>query len=191
MPLIYALVLIIRSATGDFTALGADPAEELMSYLGQWALIGIIVTLAISPLNRRVPRLRLIRYRRLFGLWAFACVCLHMVLYTVVLSGLNMEVLLSDILERPFIILGVLGFLMLVPMAITSTAGWRRRLGRNWSRLHRLIYLVTGVALVHFFLQVRSDYGEFVLISTVAILLLLLRLPFQKLKSLFRQARQH
>lgn len=175
LPLLYAATLIARSAAGDLSALGADPSEELMSYLGEWGLRGIIVTLAISPIQRLAPKLRLIRYRRLFGLWAFAFLCLHAALYIIVISGLNVLTLLEDILERPFIILGVLGFLLLLPLAITSTAYWKGRLGPYWRRLHRLIYLAALVGLGHFFLQVRSDYGEFVLTALVAGALLLSR----------------
>lgn len=180
MPLLWGLVLVFRSASGDPVALGADPAKTLMSYLGEWAIRGIAITLAISPLQRRFPKLRLIRYRRAWGLWAFAYVCIHFSLYTLAIAGLDLTILLEDIKERPFIILGMSGFLLLIPLAVTSTRGWQRRLGPGWRKLHRLVYLVAIVALIHFFLQVRSNYLEFVLMALVLVPLLLIRLPWQR-----------
>lgn len=166
---------------GDIAALGADPAEELMSYLGEWGLIGVAITLTVTPVQRRAPRLRLIRYRRALGLWTFAYIVLHLVLYVAIISGFELSTLIADVTERPFIILGMLGFLMLLPLAVTSTSGWQKRLGRQWRQLHRLVYAVAIVGLLHFFLQVRSDYGEFVLMATIILGLLAYRLPIKKL----------
>lgn len=174
-PLLYGLLLALRSASGDIDALGADPAETLMSYLGEWGIRGLIITLFISPLNRFMPTLRLIRYRRLFGLWAFAYVCMHLFLYAIVITGLDIRTLVEDLFERPFIILGMLGFLLLLPLAITSTRGWQKRLGRKWRQLHRLVYIAILIGLTHFFLQVRSDYLEFVLTALIVAGLLFFR----------------
>ena len=184
LPLLYGCYLAIRTAMGDSTALGADPAEELMSYLGEWGLIGLAATLTVTPIQRQAPKLRLIRYRRALGLWTFTYIVLHLVFYVVVISGLDLSTLITDITERPFIILGALGFLMLLPLAITSTLGWQRQLGRNWRRLHRLVYAVAIAGLLHFFLQVRSDYGEFVFMAVIILGLLAYRLPIKKLRGL-------
>lgn len=175
-PLFYSGFLVWRALGGDIAALGADPAESLMSYLGEWAIILLIVTLTVSPLNQYVPAWRLIRYRRAWGLWTFVYVCVHLLLYVGVIIEFDLATLVEDLLERPFIILGMLGFCLLIPLAVTSTRGWQRRLGQGWRKLHRLIYLVAIAGTIHFFLQVRSDYTDFALIAVPMSALLLFRL---------------
>lgn len=174
-PLLYYLFKVVQTLTSDPLALGADPVEQLMSHLGETAIYGLIITLSITPLQRALPRLRLIRYRRALGLWTFTYVSLHFCLYTAGINGFDFNLLLKDLLERPFIILGALGFVCLVPLAVTSTRGWQARLGARWRKLHQLIYVIALIALVHFFMQVRSDYAEFVPVALLIVGLLLIR----------------
>lgn len=182
-PLLYCIFLAVQSQTTDPLALGADPLEHLMSMLGEYAIYGLTITLAVTPLNRVFPGLRLIRYRRALGLWAFTYAALHLVLYIVGIVGFDLGVLLKDLCERPFIILGTLAFSLLVPLAITSTRKWQARLGVRWRKLHRLIYVASIAALVHFFMQVRSDYAEFVPVAVLIIGLLLVRLALNRTRA--------
>ncbi len=174
-PLFYALWLIVRTVNGDILALGADPGEELMEYWGEWAIKGLLVTLSISPIQTwlQVPS---VRYRRLFGLWTFAYLCLHLTSYVTLVIGFSFSTLLEDLLDRPFIYVGMAGFLLLLPLAITSTRGWQLRLKRNWRRLHRLVYLAALLGIWHLYLQVRSDYTDFLVHAVILAVLLGLRL---------------
>lgn len=131
--------------------LGANPAEALIRGLGDWALRGLLLTLAITPLRVISQQPLLLRYRRLFGLWAFAYAALHLLAYAAFDKGLDAGEVLRDVLKRPFILVGMLAFLLLLPLAATSFAAAQRRLGgRRWQALHRLVYLVALLACLHF-----------------------------------------
>lgn len=178
LPLVYLLYLVVRTLAGDLLALGADPAETMMSYLGTWGLRLLLVTLAVTPIQRTWPQSRVIRFRRALGLWSFTYLGLHLSLYVAGINGFDFVALLEDLVERPFILAGMLGLILMVPLAITSTRGWQARLGAKWRQLHRLIYLIAGLGILHFFLQVRSDYAEFAVAALVAVVLLGYRVNF-------------
>lgn len=131
--------------------LGPNPAEALIRGLGDWALRGLLLTLAITPLRVLLQQPLLLRYRRLFGLWAFAYVVLHLLAYMAFDKGLDGGEVLRDVLKRPFILVGMLAFLLLVPLAATSFSAAQRWLGgRRWQALHRLVYLAALLACLHF-----------------------------------------
>src|SRR5262245_31230695 len=136
--------------------LGADPQKTLERTLGLWALRFLIVCLAVTPL-RRLGGPNLVRYRRAIGLLAFYYAALHLTVYTVLDQGLDLAAIWADILKRPYITIGMLAFLVLVPLAVTSNAPMIRRLGAGaWQRLHRLVYLAAAAAAVHFIMLVKS-----------------------------------
>ena len=131
--------------------LGANPVEAVLHWSGRWALILLLVGLSITPLRRITGWNRIIKVRRLIGLFAFFYASLHLLIYLVVDQGLAWAFIVEDVLERPFITAGMGAFLLLVPLAVTSTKGWIRRLGKGWQKLHRLVYVATGLGALHFY----------------------------------------
>ena len=148
--------LAFRAFTGD---LGVNPIETLVRQLGVWGLRLLLVGLAITPAALILKKPRLVRFRRTVGLFAFAYVSLHLLSYIGVDLYFDFGQLWKDILKRPFITLGMAAFVMLVPLAITSTNGWVVRMGRAaWSRLHWLIYLIVPLGVAHYYLLVKADH---------------------------------
>jgi sulfoxide reductase heme-binding subunit YedZ len=139
--------------------LGANPIEALIRQIGVWGLRLLLVGLAITPAARILKRPRLLRFRRTVGLFAFSYICLHLLTYIGVDLFFDWRQLAKDILKRPFITLGMLGFTLLIPLAVTSTNGMVRRLGRaTWQRLHWLIYLIVPLGVAHYYLLVKADH---------------------------------
>lgn len=153
-------------------ALGADPVAEIEHRLGLWALRLLMATLAITPLRQLTGQPVLIRFRRMLGLYAFFYACVHFSAYLVLdLRGYWTQIF-EEIAKRPYITVGFSAWLLLLPLAITSTTGWIRRLGRNWVRLHKLIYAAGVLAVLHFWWLVKSDIREPALYATILAVLL-------------------
>lgn len=168
------LWLMVRATLAD--ALGADPVAELTHRTGDWALRFLLLSLAMTPLRRVLDQAWPIRFRRLLGLYAFFYACLHLTIYVVLdLNGYWAQIL-EDIVKRPFITVGFLAWLLLTPLAITSTRGWIKRLGRRWGQLHRAVYAVGILAVLHFFWLVKADLREPLIYAAILALLLGLRL---------------
>ncbi len=138
--------------------LGPNPVETITHTTGNWTLRLLLITLAVTPLRKILQRPDLIRYRRMLGLFAFFYGTLHLLTYLWLDQSFSVPAMLKDVVKRPFITAGMTGFLSMLPLAVTSTAGWIRRLGgRNWQRLHRLIYLAATAGVVHYYWLVKSD----------------------------------
>ena len=138
--------------------LGANPLEFFLRSAGVLTLVFVLITLAVTPLRRIFGWNSLIKFRRMLGLYAFFYACIHLVTYTIFDKSLNVPAIASDVWQRPFIAIGMLAFLMLVPLAVTSTNGMVKRLGgKNWARLHKLIYPIAILGVVHFWMIVKSD----------------------------------
>lgn len=153
--------------------LGANPIERLIRQLGVWGLRLLIVGLAITPLARLLRKPRLIRFRRTIGLFAFAYVSAHLLTYIGVDQYFDFAAVWRDILKRPFITLGMLAFVLLVPLAVTSTNGMIRRLGsRTWRRLHGLIYAIVPLGVVHYYLLVKADHRPPLVYGAIVLVLL-------------------
>lgn len=156
----------------DIDALGADPVAAIEHELGLWALRLLMMTLAISPLRQLTGQAVLLRFRRMLGLYAFAYATLHFVAYL----GLDLRgywtQIFEEIVKRPYITVGFAAWLLLLPLALTSTRGWMRRLGRNWGRLHKLVYPIAILAVLHFWWLVKSDIREPLLYATILAVLL-------------------
>jgi sulfoxide reductase heme-binding subunit YedZ len=162
---------------GFHDELGANPIEKITHTTGDWALRFLLITLAITPLRKIFGRAELIRFRRLLGLFAFFYGVLHVTTWLWLDKYFNVSELLADVRKRPFITAGTVAFLSLLTLAITSTAGWIRRLGgRRWQALHRLIYLSAAAAVVHYYWLVKSDVRRPVLYGAIFALLMLWRL---------------
>jgi sulfoxide reductase heme-binding subunit YedZ len=140
--------------------LGADPQEEMLHQLGLWTLIFLLIGLSITPLNRIFKFPILIRYRRMVGLYAFFYLLLHLTVFFVFYLELSINYLWDEIIERPYITVGMLATLMLLPLVATSTKKMQRRLGRNWKKLHQLVYLIAILGITHFIWQSKSDLNE-------------------------------
>ena len=156
--------------------LGADPVEYIVRFLGEWGLRILLVSLFISSLARRLRKAALVRYRRLVGLFAFAYLSAHFAAYVWLLAEARWAEVLADFTDRPYITVGLMGWIALVPLAVTSTRGWQRSLGRRWKRLHQLVYGVVIAGLVHWLWLTKDGYGEVLLYAVVAALLLTERL---------------
>jgi sulfoxide reductase heme-binding subunit YedZ len=166
-------LLIARASAGT---LGADPIAIALNQLGLLALIFLLASLAATPLKLRYGILWPIRIRRLLGLFAFFYASLHVLLYAVIDQGLSLGAILKDITERKFITVGFTAFLLLIPLAITSTSGMLKRLGaRRWKRLHQLVYLAGLLASLHFIWRVKRDLTEPLSYALVLVGLLLVR----------------
>jgi len=160
--------------------LGTNPVETLTHETGEWALRLLLLTLAITPLRKWLKINWLIKLRRMLGLFAFFYACLHFVTYIWLDQFFDWNEILIDIPKRPFITIGFVSFLLLVPLAVTSTNAMQRRLKKRWLTLHRLVYLIPVLVIVHFIWSLKADYLEpFVYLAVFAILMLL-RLPYAK-----------
>jgi methionine sulfoxide reductase heme-binding subunit len=167
------LWLAFRALSGR---LGANPVEELTLTTGLWAFRFLLLSLAVTPLRRLTGWNRVIQFRRMLGLFAFFYAAVHLSIYLVLDQGLALEFILADVAKRRFITAGMLAFLLMVPLAITSTRGWIRRLGRRWQVLHRLVYFSALAAALHFIWKVKVVIGEPVYYAAVLALLLGFRL---------------
>ena len=168
-------VIVAAASAGD---LGANPVETLIHHFGEWALRLMLVTLAVTPIRRLAGWNQLVRLRRMLGLFAFFYAVLHLATYVVLDRSLSLEEILEDLTERPYIMVGFAAFVLLVPLAATSTNAMVRRLGgRRWRRLHRLAYVAAVGGVVHFWWLVKADVREPLVYAAVLALLLVLRLP--------------
>jgi methionine sulfoxide reductase heme-binding subunit len=168
------LKLVWDGLRGDLTA---NPIEDLTHRTGWWALTLLMVTLAVTPVRRLSGWNRLVQYRRMFGLFAFFYACLHVSIYFGLDQLLSFDYILEDIAERPYITVGFTAWVLLIPLAVTSTKGWIRRLGKRWQRLHRLVYVSAALGVLHFLWLVKADVREPLIYATILGVLLALRLP--------------
>ena len=165
-PLVFAACLypalhLVAGAAGiGGVSLGADPVVLMLHTCGKWTLNFLMITLCMTPLRDLTHSLLWLRFRRMFGLFAFFYGLLHLFVYLVFDQEGNFGALWQDIVKRPYITIGMLGLVLLVPLAVTSTAKSQRRLGRRWARLHRLVYVVAVLGVWHFWWQVKKDIRE-------------------------------
>ena len=172
-PLAILLWQVWQVAGGiDIDALGADPVAEIEHRTGTWALRLLLATLAVSPLRQLTGQAGVLRFRRMLGLYAFFYASLHLSAFLALDLRGWWSTIFEEILRRPYITVGFLAWLGLVPLAITSTRGWMRRLGRGWGRLHRLVYAVAALAVLHFWWIVKSDLREPLLYAVILAVLL-------------------
>lgn len=158
-------------------ALGPDPGKVLVDRLGLGALILLLITLSMTPIQRLTGWAGWIAIRRQLGLWCFAYVVLHLSAYLVFILGLDWSQLGVELSKRPYIVIGSLGFLCLLMLAVTSNRYSQRRLGVRWKKLHRLVYVILGLGLLHMLWIVRADLKEWAIYASIGALLLVLRVP--------------
>ena len=158
-------------------ALGPDPGKVLVDRLGLGTLVLLLVTLCMTPLQKLTGWPGWIAVRRQIGLWCFAYVMLHLCAYLFFVLGLDWSQLGVELSKRPYIIIGRLGALCLLALAVTSNRYSQRRMGANWKKLHRLVYVVVGLGLLHMLWIVRADLKEWSIYAFIGACLLLLRIP--------------
>ena len=163
--------------------LGADPIQTLHFRTGDWTLRFLLITLTMSPLQQLLKTPVPIRFRRMFGLFTFFYASTHMLVWLVLDQSLSLDNMLQDIPESPYIILGLTAYSLLIPLAITSTAGMMRRLGRRWTVLHRVVYLIAVFGVIHFFWLTKLDYQEPLIYALILGVLLAFR--WRILKAIF------
>jgi methionine sulfoxide reductase heme-binding subunit len=177
-PALFVLCLLpfIRLVLGAFRIagldLGTNEVETVQDTLGEWGLRFLVITLAISPLRDWFNAPWLIQLRRMLGLYAFFYVCAHFLTWLILDQGVYWPGILEDIGKRPFITIGFTALLLLIPLAVTSTNGMMRRLGKRWKTLHRLVYVITLLGVWHFWWQVKADVREPLIYLSITLVLL-------------------
>jgi len=163
-------------------SLGPDPAKTLMLFTGEWSLRLLALTLLVSPLRAWTGWSVVMKLRRMLGLYAFFYACVHFFSFLQFYTGWDVTALSKELAERPYITLGFSAWLLLLPLAVTSTRNMQRRLRGNWQRLHRLIYPAALLACLHLLWQVRSDVGEALFYIVIIAALLAWRVRRHSLK---------
>jgi sulfoxide reductase heme-binding subunit YedZ len=164
-PLVFLLcltpfALVVGDAFEITGRLGANPIEEIQDRFGIWGIRFIMMTLAVTPLRRITGWSWLVRFRRMLGLFTFFYVLMHFLNWLILDQGLLLSAILEDLTERPFITLGFTALVLLSAMAVTSTNGMRRRMGRNWDKLHYSAYAVGVLGVWHYWWQVKKDTSD-------------------------------
>lgn len=173
------LIPLARLLTLGFSGgLGANPIEFITRSTGTWTLVGLMVTLSVTPLRRLTGQSGLLRYRRMLGLFTFFYACLHFVTYIWLDQFFDPAAIVKDVIKRPFITVGLTAFVLLIPLAATSTHAMIRRLGRRWQQLHRLVYLIAILGVIHYLWLVKKDMTEPAIYGAILAGLLLMRLPW-------------
>ena len=182
-PLIFCLclipfgILLVRAFTDN---LGVNQVETITHFTGDWALYFLLITLTVTPL-RRVTGWNLVRFRRMLGLYAFFYACLHFSTYLVFDHFFDLREIADDILKRPYITVGFSAFVLLIPLAATSNKAMIRRLKKRWKTLHKLVYLIAILGVLHYLWLVKADLRTPALLGLLLITLLTLRSPRLKL----------
>ena len=167
------LLLVWGLVTAD---LGTNPIERITHTTGDWILRFLVLTLSITPLRRLTGWNQLVRFRRMLGLFAFFYGCLHFTIYVLSIASLNLSEIANDIAKRPYITVGFTGFVLMIPLAITSTKKWIARLGgRRWQMLHRLVYVSAIAGVLHYLWLVKADIRYPVRYAIVVGVLLMFR----------------
>lgn len=157
--------------------LSVNPIQDITFRTGKPALILLVLVLSITPLRKWFGLHSLIQFRKMLGLYAFTYASLHFLVFVGLDYGFDIELLRSSVFKKPYVVLGFLAYLTLVPLAITSTRGWIRRLGKYWKLLHRLVYLTGILAIAHYIWAVKSDIRQPLLFAIVTCVLLFARIP--------------
>lgn len=180
------VVLLLRNFYLD--ELGANPFEVLTRSTGEWTLRILLLTLFMTPLRRLTGSAWPLRLRRMLGLFTFFYVCVHLLTYIWLDHFFDWGEIATDIVKRPYITFGMLAFTLLIPLAVTSTKNMMRRLGKRWKSLHKLIYPIAILGVLHFLLLVKADLREPIIYGLILLTLLLARSKsFTSLKFGFAQ----
>ena len=175
-------VILLIAAIND--NLGTNPVETLTHETGQWALRFLLIGLAVTPLRRLLKIAWLIKLRRMLGLFAFFYASLHFITYLWLDQFFDWYEIIVDIPKRPFITIGFVSLVLLLPLVLTSTSAMQRRLGKKWLALHKLVYVIPVLVLIHFVWSLKADYSEPLSYALVFVFLLLMRFIYDRKKAL-------
>lgn len=164
--------LVVTDALEISGRLGANPIEEIQDRFGYWALRFIMITLTVTPLRRISGWNWLSRFRRMFGLFTFFYALMHFLTWLILDQEMLLSAILEDLTERPFITIGFAALVLLTALAITSFTAIRRRMGRNWQKLHNMAYVIAMLGVWHYWWQVKKDITEPLIYSTILAILL-------------------
>jgi sulfoxide reductase heme-binding subunit YedZ len=182
-PLVFLLCLVplgLLISRGGSDALGPNPVEAITHFTGDWTLRLLLVTLAVTPLRRLTGQAWLVRFRRMLGLFAFFYAVLHFTTYLWLDRFFDLGTIAEDVLKRPYITVGFAAFVLMIPLAITSTQGWIRRLGRRWKVLHRAVYAIGVLGVLHYLWLVKADLLEPGIYAVILAVLLASRVPWPR-----------
>ena len=160
LPLAWIATALASDAMRGTRFLGSNPIKEAEHMLGEWTLRFLMLALFVTPLRQLIGWNWLQRYRRMLGLFAFAYVCVHLSTWAVLDVELDWGDIVKDLTKRWYIMIGMAGFLLMLPLAVTSTAAMVKRLGKRWVTLHKLIYVIVVLGTIHFFMAVKKDIGD-------------------------------
>ena len=157
-----------------FLGLGANPIEKISRYTGDWTLRLLLITLAVTPL-RILAGVSLVKYRRMLGLFTFFYVCLHFLNWLVIDNFFDVDSMIKDVMKHPYVTVGFAAFVLLVPLAVTSTNAMIKRLGKNWKRLHQAVYVIAVLGVLHYLWLVKADNREPLIYIAILVALLAVR----------------
>jgi sulfoxide reductase heme-binding subunit YedZ len=184
--LLSLLPLIRLIWLGMHDELGANPVEFITRSTGTWALVFLCITLAMTPLRLLTSWTLWIKMRRMFGLFCFFYATLHFLIWLWLDQNFDLQAMFKDVMDRPFITMGFISFVLLIPLALTSNDWSLRRLGKYWSLLHKLVYVIAGTAITHYWWHKagKNDVGTVAIYGLIILLLLTMRIP--KIKQYFK-----
>ncbi len=169
LALVPFALLLVRALTND---LGPDPAQALSIETGEWTLRFLLITLALTPLRQLTGQPELVRNRRMLGLFALFYAAVHLLVWMTFILGFRWFAIAEEIVERPYITVGFTAFMIMVALGITSPKTMVRKLGKNWKRLHRLVYIAAILGVIHLLWILRTDVTEAVLYGSIVFVLL-------------------
>lgn len=187
-PFAYILAQVVALQMGEYDILGPEPGKAIVWFTGEWAFNVLLLTLAVSPTRQWLDWKWPLVHRRMLGLFVMFYATLHLLSYMAFLLGWQWQDIGSELVERPYLTLGFLAWLLLIPLSITSTKGWQRRLKRKWKSIHKLIYLIAVLCAVHYLLQIRSNWFEPSLYALITLILLGQRVSWLRVKALFARS---
>lgn len=182
LPLLYIVQAVVRVQLGEWELLGPEPGKAIVHFTGTWAFNLLIATLCVTPLSRYLKWRWVMPHRRMLGLFFAFYLSLHGIAYLAFLLEWHWQDLAVEVVERPYLLLGTAAWITTLPLVITSTKGWQRKLKRRWKTIHKLIYIIALLAAAHYLLQIRADWFEPVLYTVMTLFLLGMRLFHQTVR---------
>ena len=188
IPFAWLLAQVVALQMGQYDILGPEPGKAIVWFTGEWAFNGLLLTLAVTPFRNWFGWNWPLPHRRMLGLFAMFYATLHLLAYMAFLLGWEWSDIGTELVERPYLTLGFLAWLLLIPLTVTSTRGWQRKLKRKWKSLHKLVYLIAILCVIHYLLQIRSNWFEPALYAVITLVLLSQRFPLNKVKLFFAKS---
>jgi len=188
IPFAWLLAQVVALQMGQYDILGPEPGKAIVWFTGEWAFNCLLLTLAVTPFRNWFGWKWPLAHRRMLGLFALFYATLHLLAYMAFLLGWEWGDIGAELVERPYLTLGFLAWLLLIPLTVTSTRGWQRRLKRKWKSLHKLVYLIAILCVIHYLLQIRSNWFEPTLYAVITLVLLSQRFSLNKVKLFFAKS---